>query len=310
MPRSSAPQRHRRSAPTWSWRQHALAGASIFVAAVGTWLVLTQPSNDRDWVGGQDRLPRFTTQGDVVTVTNVRDATYLPDGSVADWGFHPATVHLANLQGADLLISHFGPNRAVAHTFLSFDFGADGRLVVSVEARREAGEDYGLVAGLLRQFEIIYVVGTERDIIGRRTHVDGDQVSLYPLRLTPEQTRALFADVSGRAERLATAPEFYHSLWNNCTTNLTAPLEAATGRSIAWYADVLPGYTDVAAYDAGLLDTSLPMDELERGAILHDEEPLDLPDYSARIRAQRMSGRTSVRMGDGPQEFVRTTTVT
>ena len=58
--------------------------------------------------------------------------------------------------------------RGPAHAFVSFGFDDGGYVAISVEARREAGETYSPARGLMKQFEIMYVVGDERDLIGLR----------------------------------------------------------------------------------------------------------------------------------------------
>ena len=58
---------------------------------------------------------------------------------------------------------------------LSFGFEDGTYLAVSVEVRLEEDESYSPVGGLMRQFEIMYVVADERDVIRLRTrHRDAD----------------------------------------------------------------------------------------------------------------------------------------
>ena len=61
-----------------------------------------------------------------------------------------------------------GPH--IAHIFLSFGFGTDDHLAVSIERRDEIGEGYSTIKGLFRQFELFYVVADERDVIRLRTN--------------------------------------------------------------------------------------------------------------------------------------------
>ena len=151
--------------------------------------------------------------------------------------------------------------RAPAHTFVSFGF-ADGRyLAISVEARREAEEEYGILAGMFRRYELIYVLGDERDLIGRRVAVEGDATWLYPVRAPRERIRALLAGMATRAAELQRAPEFYHSFLNSCTSNLVAHVNAvAPGRIPAGWKVLVPGYTDDVALSLGLIDDSTSLE--------------------------------------------------
>src|SRR3984957_297726 len=123
------------------------------------------------------------------------------------------------LTGLDLICSYWtGPS--IAHVFLSFGF-ADGRhLAVSVETRRRNGQGFSAIAGFFRRYQLIFVVADERDLIGVRTDIRRERVYLYPLRITPEETRRLFGGYMDRATALAERPEFYNTVTNNCTSNI------------------------------------------------------------------------------------------
>jgi hypothetical protein len=130
------------------------------------------------------------------------------------------TFDLNRLDSVDFLVVPFKEAPNLAHTMLSFGFGGNDYLVVSVEARMEEGQSYSPVKGLMRQYELMYVVADERDVIPLRTkHRDVD-VYLYRTRATPEQARMLLVDMMARVNKLAFEPEFYDTFTNNCTTNI------------------------------------------------------------------------------------------
>jgi hypothetical protein len=66
--------------------------------------------------------------------------------------------------------------RPVAHTFLSFEFDNALPLCISIETRPEIGEGFSPVASLFKQFELIYVVGDERDLVRLRTNYRHEDV--------------------------------------------------------------------------------------------------------------------------------------
>src|SRR5690606_23608675 len=113
---------------------------------------------------------------------------------------------------------------------------------------------------MLKRYEIMYVIGDERDLIQQRVARD-DDVSVYPIRATPDQARRLFVDMLRRANELYDHPVFYGTIRNNCTTYLLAHVNAIAAEPIPFGRRILlPGYSDEIAFERGLIDTSLPLD--------------------------------------------------
>jgi hypothetical protein len=175
--------------------------------------------------------------------------------------------------------------------FLSFGF-ADGRhLAVSVETRRRRHQRYSAIAGFFRHYQLIFVIADERDLIGVRTDVRREQVFLYNLRITPEETRRLFGGYMDRATALAEQPEFYNTLTNNCTSNIVRIIDRGLPRSqrlgLSWRL-LFSGYADAFAYDVGRLAGDGPFTELKRRSRIVRAAGAGIgEDFSAAIRAQR-----------------------
>jgi hypothetical protein len=256
---------------------------------IGAYLpvALRRPSNDRVWAPEQARLPHVRFAGDSVWIANVRDFRWGADSSVVP-GWEDRAYDLRGLRRVYFVLSPFARAwRGPAHSFLSFEFDDGTHLAVSVEARRELGEDYAPLRGALRGYELLYVLGEERDLIGLRAVMWHDPVYLYPARATPQQVRRLLRTVLERARRLETRPEFYNTVTSNCATNLAdAVNQVAPHRIRMAYALVLPGYADVLAYRLGLLDTTLPLAEARRRCRIdaRARAAAAAPDFSARIR--------------------------
>src|SRR5690606_5796873 len=139
-------------------------------------------------------------------------------------------LSLASLVSVDLFVSYWriGP---VAHTFASFNFdNGTPPVCISIETRPEIGEGFNPLASMFKQFELIYVVGDERDIVRVRTDHRGEDVFLYRIRASPEASRRLFGIYLSRINQLADRPEWYHLLSNNCTLNILRYARAAGGR--------------------------------------------------------------------------------
>jgi hypothetical protein len=244
------------------------------------------PSNYRTWIPAQAVLATAELRGDSLTVRNIRNSQYLnADDYVVR--YYDKTFDLRRLRSVDFVTVPFQDSPTLAHTMLSFGFGDGDFLAVSVEARYEEGETYSPVKGALRQYELIYVVADERDVIVLRAKHRKDDVYLYRTRATPEMARALLLDVMARANKLAAEPEFYDALSNNCTTNIVAHVNRIQpGRVPLNVGMLLPGYADRLAYDLGLLDTQLPFEKLKRQAQIDRvaSRYADEPDFSQRIR--------------------------
>lgn len=239
-----------------------LAGAALVLAGVVALVARERPSNRRAWIPEQAVLPRVRFEDSLVHVRNVRDFTFR---SATDFtpGYRDRTYDLRRLERVWFVLSPFNRDwRGPAHSFLSFSFSDSQFVSVSVEARREVGETYSVVKGALREYEIMYVVGEERDLIGLRAVTWNDPVYLYPVRATPEQARELFVRMLRRAQELERRPEFYNTFLNNCTTSILDPVdEIAPGTIPFGWEVLLPGYSDQLAHERGLLDTDLPLEE-------------------------------------------------
>jgi hypothetical protein len=245
-----------------------------------------QPSNDRNWSADLAVLPRAEIRGESVTVRNIRNCTYRTTDDYTV-NHYDKTFDLAKLDTVDFIIVPFQGMPSLAHTMLSFGFGGEDYLAVSVEIRREQGETYAPLKGMLQQFELIYVVGDERDLIGLRTNHRREDVYLYPARATRAQARALFLDVMRRVNQLADHPEFYDTLTNNCTTNIVQHVNRLKPQRVPYdYRVLLPGYSDRLAYELGLLDTDLSFEQARLRARVNYLAYLyrDSPDFSKKIR--------------------------
>jgi hypothetical protein len=247
------------------------------------------PSNDRDWVPEHQVLARADIQGDQIHIHNVRNAEYF---SYRDClvDYYDKTYDLKKLQTVDFLMVPFNENRAIAHTFLSFGFAGGDYVGISVEVRLEKGESYDPAIGLLSQFELIYVVADERDLIRVRAEYRNVDVLVYRTTATPEMARKLFLDVMNRVNQLHDQPEFYDTLSNNCTTNLVRHINTlAPNRVPHDYRVLLPGYSDSLAYELGLIDNTVPFSEARRRARINDLalRYKDDPRFSQRIRGEK-----------------------
>ncbi|MCU0958547.1 MAG: DUF4105 domain-containing protein [Pirellulaceae bacterium] len=255
---------------------------------------ILKPSNRRNWKASMAVLPYARFRDDQVTVYNVRNCTYLDEETYV-LHYEDRGYDLDELESVDLIVCPFPSTPRLAHTMLSFGF-RDGRyLGVSVEVRLEEGESYSAVGGTIRQFEIMYVVADERDLIQLRTDVRKTDVYVYRVRATPEQVRALFVDVMKRVNTLRKRPEFYDTIMNNCTTNIVAHVNRIRPGTIPWQpTSILTGLADREAYRLGLLVDYGSFEETKRHAHVNPraERYANTPQFSAWIRSDPQGTRT------------------
>lgn len=241
---------------------HACLWALAVGAAVGCWWSSIPPRNDRDWQPDVARTPTAERQGSVVTVRDVRDFDYRTETDFTE-RWEERRYDLDRVVGLDLFVIYWGPT-LYAHTILSWGFEDSAPLAASIETRKEKGESYSAVLGFFRQYELVYVLADERDVVRLRTNYRGEQVFLYRLATSRAGARALFEQYVGEANTLAREPAWYNAFTENCTTSIWRNVRAISPGSPFDWRLLANGYLDQLAYERGLVDTSLPFAELRQ----------------------------------------------
>jgi hypothetical protein len=241
---------------------HACLWALVPCAAVTCWWLSIRPSNDRDWQADVSRTPTAERKGSVVNVRNVRDFGYRTETDFTerweDRSYDPDRV-----VSLDLFICYWGPT-LYAHTILSWDFEGSAPLAASIETRKEKGESYSATLGFFRQFELVYVLADERDVIRLRTDFRGEQVFLYRLDTSPAAARALLEQYLLEANALASGPAWYNAFTENCTTAIWRNVRALSPENPFDWRLLANGHLDRMLYERGRVDTSLPFAELRQ----------------------------------------------
>jgi hypothetical protein len=252
------------------------------------------PSNVRDWEPDQAVLPYAEFQGSQIVVHNVRNCRYFDENTYVV-EHEDRTYDLADVRRVDFLMAPFAGMPRLAHTMISFEFaaprdaptGPPQHLVCSIEIRKEKGETYAAWKGSARQYELMYVLADERDVVELRTNFRHEDVYLYPTTATPEQARLLLVDVLARTNELASRPEFYDTFRNNCTTNLVRHVNRIKPNRLPYdYRVLLPGYSDELAFKEGLLASRGTFEQTKTAAYLNPRAlaAANRPDFSQAIR--------------------------
>ena len=267
-------------------RRRALLGFVAAFAVVLLWWISIEPSNGRDWQAEVAVLPYATGDGDRVTLHNVRNFDYRTEQDFAPQ-YEDRTFDLSALDAVDLIAVYWAGD-AIAHIMVSFGFAGE-HVAFSIETRKEKGEAYSPLAGFFQKYELIYVVGDERDLIRVRSNYRRPQerVYLYRTRMNPANGRRLFLEYIMKINQLSERPEFYNTLTTNCTTDVWWLVRHLTGQLPLDWRVLLSGYFPEYAYDLGSLDTSMPFQELKARSLINakahaaDQDP----EFSERIRA-------------------------
>ncbi len=256
----------------------------VFLGVVAWWLTIA-PSHDREWRPEVAVMPRASINGDRVRITGVRNFDYRSrnDFTVR---YEEREIEISHVTALDFYVSYWseGP---VGHTFLSFIFDNAPPLSISIETRPEVGEGFDPIASMFKQFELIYVVGDERDIVGVRTNHRREVTFLYRLNAETGKIRELLRVYLDRINELADRPEWYHLLSNSCTINIIRYINAAGRKGGFDIRHLLNGWIDRYLYRSGRIETSLPFDELRRRSLINAaaQAAEGAPDFSERIRA-------------------------
>jgi hypothetical protein len=245
-----------------------------------------QPSNHRDWTPDQALLSFAEIKEDQVHIRNIRNCSYR---STDDYvvRHYDKTFDLNRIQAVYFIVEPFFPLFGYAHTFLSFGFEGPEFVAVSVEIRKQKGQEFSALKSFFRTYEIMYVIGDENDLIKLRTNFRGDPVYLYPARAPREKVRELFLSVVRRANHLYRKPEFYNPLTNTCTTNIVRHINIIAPNRVPFHLGInFPAFSDLLAYRLGLIDTNLSFEAARRRYYISERalRYAEHPDFSIRIR--------------------------
>jgi len=256
----------------FSNRRTRLGFLATFSLVLVYWLLMP-PSNNRDWQPDLTTLAWADISGEKVTIHNIRNCDYRTETDFTV-RHYDKTFDLAKLKNVDFFLVYWGSPK-IAHTMMSFDFEGQGSVCFSIETRKEKGEDYSTVKGFFRQYEIVYVVADERDLVRLRTNYreqgKGEDVYLYRLQVSPEFNRKVFLSYLSEVNRLKERPEWYNALTDNCTTSIRKHTMPFLPNANPDWRIIVNGYIDEMLYERKRFDTSLPFAELKKRSYINPQ---------------------------------------
>ena len=200
------------------------------------------------WHIWQQTLPSISHNWSMYTIHDVRDYHWESDNE-AEQKYTSVTFNLTHITKCRLYQSAFGFWHIIAHYMIGFSYinheWYEDEIVLSIEARRPAWEDYTLRKWIIPwMYSIIYTRGTPSDILSLRKHVRHDPLISYELELSAKKCQDLFVYFAHRTNSIIHNQLWYHAIWYNCLTDLhkwlshvTSTMYSVTPRTVIakWY---------------------------------------------------------------------------
>lgn len=259
-----------------------VVGLVVFII----WFSSKKPTGIGDWSNDQAVLPWADIEGDKIHIHNIRHCKYRAAKDY-DVEHFDRTILLSDVLSVDFIVEPFRGQFGIAHTFVSFGLKDGTFLSISIEVRKQKGEKYSAWKGLFRQFELMYVIADERDVIKLRANFRKDDVFLYSINSTQAHIQKMFLSMIKRMNKLHTTPEFYNTITNTCTTELADHINTIIPKRVPFHWRLyIPTLVDRYAYDLGLIDNSEPFEIVKKKALINEKAYAahDSEDYSKKIR--------------------------
>lgn len=221
------------------------------------WWSSKTPSLNREWAETEKILPTISFSGSDISIKNVRNFKHISSTESIP-GYYDEVYDLEKIESVYYIIEPFSEYDWPAHTMLSFGFSDWKYVTVSAEIRKEKWEWFDPILWLMNQFEMVYIIWDENDLIKLRANIRKDVVRLYPMNVWKEEIKSLFSSMMYRADKLSKEPEFYNTFWNTCTTSILNHVNNLKNDKISWFdlRILLPSNSDKIAFDLWLIDTN------------------------------------------------------
>jgi len=239
------------------------------------------------WDVGMEKSPRVEFDNRNVVIENFRNFRYQSNRSHEE-RYETRSINVAELETADFIVVPFASQPDLAHTMISFGTGDGQHTVVSIESRRRQNQKYGIIKGIFGAFPLLYAVADERDAIGLRTEMRGDDVYLYRSTATPKQVQTFFRCVMARVDKLSRSRENYNTITNNCLTNIRYHVNRIWPGRIPWnWRILINAHSDYLAYKLGLLESEQSFESTHEKANITSKAKgnWQREDFSALIRS-------------------------
>ncbi len=236
--------------------RRALLAAAIFEIAVVMAFGLITPERrfrDTTWQRPWRRTLEARQLADgSYELRNVRDFHYRSESDFND-RFRTVVVSPEHISSIDAVFSHWDDLEGIAHSMLGLNFANGTTVAISLETRLPEGAVQNGLDGFYRRYELAMLAGTPEDLYGLRADHRGETLYIYRLKMTHETMRDTVVSIFARAEALRRKPEFYNSLFRNCTTGMRPMLPESERLKKCDLRVMLNGLADKMLYDRDLI---------------------------------------------------------
>ena len=257
----------------------------ILILAYSILILVIRPSSNRTWNKDQEIPATIVLSTSTISIKNIRNFSYTTTSEYTPH-YYDKVVTRGSVKKVWFIVEPFA-RPGFAHTFLSFEFDDETFLSISVEIRKEVGEEFSPFKGIFEEYEIMYVVVDERDALTLRAVYRDNPVHIYPTVASKEAVQQLFVNMMQHATALKDAPEFYNTLTNTCATKIADHINEIVPSRVTWdYRILLPKNSDVLAYELGFIDNNVPLAELRQTYLANEriKANIDHPNFSVIIR--------------------------
>ncbi len=239
----------------------ALAAFALMIVTVST----KQARNDRVWAADVARIANVKRTGDSFAIGDYRSWAFDKNGPVAMDYRLADQLRISDVRNVWFVLEPHPGVPGMAHTMIVFEF-ADAQLIgLSVEARKEDGEPYGLLRGTFNGFELIYVWASPKDMFSRRVLVQDHEIYMYRLALSQGEAEAYLGALLDKTIAVEKRPRFYNTFASNCTNEL------AKTAGLTWHpAFIFTGTSDKALYGQGRIKGQGSFEEIRAHARIDD----------------------------------------
>jgi len=280
----------------WEWtRSHpwrACFGVLAFAIFSFAFSVLMQlPRLDKNWVEHLARMPDIELRENGFSLGPATDWTYDANGPTAKNTVSFA-ANYADLKTVWFMVEPQPGGTYAAHTLVLFEFAGDRIIGLTVEARREADEEYDALQGLFNKFELAYIWSTSKELLTRRAVYLAKEIYIYPLALPDPQEKDFLRALLQQTVSVSAKPRFYNTLTSNCTNEL------AKVAKLGWhYSWVLTGYSPQRLFDLKLIpgpDFATAKKQARMDNEIREWNGLPTPEFDRALLAElrRRTGET------------------
>ena len=187
------------------------------------------------WQKGHNKLCKIEVKENKLYFENIRDMDYKNQ-------LERYFDDFFDLDKLDKIILHsipFGFRKWFSHLILEFKFSDWKNIFLSVEARRQEGEWFSILKGLIPHYGLIFVWWTENDLIWLRKNIRKDKIYSWELNLYLEQAKKWLLYFVEKTNKLLEKPEYYNAITSNCTTNLYDALKKYSKKNIRFSWEII-----------------------------------------------------------------------